>query len=129
MTSEKRAIAKWPPIMIELPLLHTVYIATYRVDRVLSVDQFTIFQFKNCVIDIRPILPFFFSYNFHYNFVLSIFFMAFNCCSLQCIFPHFSKMTMNLLKKRPTLAINTKLWCPSLIKSRNKSQMRHICRL
>ena len=129
MTSEKRAIAKWPPIMIELSLLHTVYIATYRVDRVLSVDQFTIFQFKNCVIDIRPILSFFFSYNFHYNFVLSIFFMAFNCCSLHCIIPHFSKMTMNLLKKRPTLAINTKLWCPSLIKSRNKSQMRHICRL
>ena len=59
MTSEKRAIAKWPSIMIELSLLHTVYIATYSVDRVLSVDQFTIFQFKNCVIDIRPILSFF----------------------------------------------------------------------
>ena len=99
------------------------------VDRVLGVDQFTIFQSKNCVIDIRPIIAFFFSYKFHYNFVLSIFFIAFNCCSLHCIFPHFSKMAMNLFKKRPTLAINTKLWCPSLIKSRNKSQMRHICRL
>ena len=40
-------------------------IATYSltdtsVDRVLGVDKFTIFQFKNCVIDIRPILAFFF---------------------------------------------------------------------
>ena len=57
MTSEKRAIAKWPPIMIEL---HAKYnLAEISVDRVRGVDKFTIFQFKNCVIDIRPILSFF----------------------------------------------------------------------
>ena len=71
-------------------------IATYSltdisVDRVLGVDQFTIFHFKNCVIDIRPILSFFSPITFtiisFYLFSLQLLTVA----PCTAFFPIFSK--------------------------------------